>query len=432
MKASQRIAAGVSGSLLAVFSAGTPAAEDFHIGVRAGANYSDNVERVPVDENSSSSGIVGLDFSGVRDAGRLQYDAFGNVEYQHFFDDAVDSEVFGQMLARSTYAFVPERFLWSLSGSFDQTRQDLLRPVAPGNMEDVITLATGPQVNLRFGSTLEATLEGHYMIADYSEEPFDNDTAGGSVLFGRRFSREGFLGIGGSFDSVSYTEDDPSVEDFDRQEFFLRFTAVGARTTIDFDAGYSQIEGDTFDEDGPMFRLRATRDLTPSLSAFADYTLEYPTSGGATFAPGSPPQLGTDSSVLTGGPRKSEEGGIGLRLQSSRTDASIGYLLREEEEIETALQRNFDVFTATGTYLFAPRASFTLFGRYTDEVVGDTRSDETIFGGRINFQIGRLTTISLRVEQRDRDSDVLEGSYKETAGGLFVRYGNSTGAEGWR
>jgi len=431
MKSVHLGAARLACSLL-VLAAADAAADELAFGLRAGGNYSDNVERVAVDETSSSSAIVGLDLNAQREAGRLLYDVFGNVEYQDFFEDDIDAETFGQLYATSSYAFVPERFVWGLSGSFDQTRRDLLRPVAPGNVDDVYTLSTGPQWTMRFGSALESTLEAHYMLADYGEQPFDSDTVGGSLIFGRRQSAQRFIGLGASVDQVSYTSDDTLADDFDRIEYFLRINAQGARTALDMDLGYSEVESDSFDDDGPVFRLHATRTLTPALSAFFDFVQEYPTSGGASFSAESPPQLGTDSSVLTGAPRKSRDSELVLQVRSRRTEALVSYTAREEEELETGAQRDFDVFTASATYSFAPRASLTLYGRLTDEDVVAIQSDETIYGGRINLRLGRLTTVSLRIEQRSRDSDDPLAEFDETAGGLYLRYGSPSGAEGWR
>jgi hypothetical protein len=431
MKTSGRLAAAACSAFGVLLATGAQA-EGFEFGLRAGGNYSDNVQRVPTGETSSASGIVGVDFSGERETGRLLYDVFGNLEYQHFFDDEVDAETYGQMYATSSYAIVPESFVWGLSGSFDQTRSNLLRPVAPENLDDVITLSTGPQWTMRFGKSLESTLEGHYIVADYSERPFDSDTAGGSLVFGRRQGATRFIGFGGSFDQVDYDDDTLASQDFERREVFVRVNAQGARTTLDVDAGYSEVEGDTFDDDGPMFRVNATRELTGSLSAFLRFNQLFPTSGGATFSPDSPPQLGTDSSVLTGGPRKIRDTGAGLQLRARRTDASLSFVLREEEDLETSVQRDFEVITASGTYSFAPRASFSLYVRFSDEDVVGVDSEEQTYGGRLNFQIGRLTSLSLRIENRSRDSDVPEGEYEENLAGLFLRYGGSTGAEGWQ
>ena len=124
--------------------------------------------------------------------------------------------------------------------------------------------------------------------------------------------------------------------------------------------------------------------------------------------------------------------GIGLQANARRTDAVVSYVLREEEELETQLRRDYEVITASGTYSFLPRASFTLFARFTNEEVVGVESDEQIYGGRLNFLIGRLTSISLRLEHRNRDSDAPDGEYEENLAGLYLRYGNATGAEGWR
>jgi len=411
---------------------GAARGDELNFGLRAGANYSDNVERVPTNETASSSGIVGVDLVAQRETGRFLYDVFGNVEYQHFFEENVESQTYGQVRAGASYAIVPERFIWGLSGSFDQTRSDLLRPVTPGNLDDVLTFSTGPQWTVRFASALEGTLEGHYVVADYREQPFDSDTLGASAVFGRRPSTLSFIGLGASADQVTYDSDDPQAEDFDRTEVFLRFNAEGVRTTVELDAGYAEIDGETFKDDGPMFRLQATRKLTPVLQGFADYRQEFPTSGGATFSPDSPPQLGTDASVLTGGPRKIEAAELGFRLRATRTEGLLSYLAREEAAIDNARRRDFEVLTASGTYFFAPRASITLFARFTDEEVSGVSSDEQQFGGRISVRLGRLTSINLRVEHRTRDSDNIDGNFAETSGGLFLRYGSPDGAQGWR
>lgn len=432
MKAPDKLRGVLACAIAGAWCASVAHADEVAFGLRAGANYSDNVERVPDDERSSSSAMIGFDVSAERDAGRLLYDVFGNIEYQDYSESGVDSETYGQLFATSSYAFVPERFIWGLSGSYDQARRDLLRPVAPGNLEDVITLSTGPQWNMRFGSALEGTLEAHYTTAEYSEQPFDSDTVGGSLIVGRRLSARSFIGLGGSVDEVSYESDDPRAEDFDRHEVFVRFNAQGARTSLDIDAGYSEIDGTTISDGGPMFRLSARRQLGPSVSAFANYVQQYPTSGGGGFSADSAPQLGTDASVLTGAPRKSRSGQIGLQLQGGRTDAMLSYGLRDEEQLDDGSSREFDLLTASMTYAFAPRFSITVFARAVEEQVTAVDSDEKIYGARLNFRAGRLTTISLRAEHRDRDSDDPDGRFDENLAGIYVRYGQPSSAQGWR
>jgi hypothetical protein len=421
-------ARGLLGALLLAAVAPCASADELQFGVRAGANYSDNVERVPVDETSTGAMVAGFDVTALRETGRLTYDAFGSVEYQDYIDSDVESETFGQMFGRVAYGFVPDRFLWRLSGSYDQARQDLLRPLAPGNLENITTLSTGPQLTLMLGRALESTIEGHYTVADYSERPFDSDTTGGSLVVGHRPHSNLFIGLGGSADKMDYKEEVPQVQDFDRREFFLRLSARGARTDINLDAGYSEAKGETFDEDGPTIRLDATRELTRALSGFVRYTYGFPTSAGAAFTPDEPLDVDADPSVLTGGPRQSEDAEIGLEWFTGRTDASLRYIAREEVALDTDVERSFDIFAASLSRSLTPRASLGLTVRYSDESLEGIASDEQRYGLNFSVRVGRLLSIVFGLEHSTRDSDAPQGNYSENSGGIFLRYGTSARA----
>jgi hypothetical protein len=412
--------------LLVMSAVAAPArGDEFRYGLKAGGNYSDNLERVQTNEQSTSAAVAGLDVRAAREAGRLLYDAFGNLEYQHYLDSNADDQTFGQVSGRASYALIPGRFIWGLSGTFDQVRQDLLRPIAPSNLEDVTTLSTQPQLNLRLGTALDATLEAHYTIADYSERPFDSDTVGGSTIVGWRSSARGYVGLGVSGDKVSYTNEGASGADFDRREYFLRFTADGMRTDLQIDAGYSTIEGDNFDGDGPMARARVTRRLTPSLSAIAAYTREFPTSARAAFTPAVAEDSGVDPSVLTGAPRESESAELGLNWQAGRTATSLSYVRRDETPLEAVTTRNFDDLHGSVTRFMGSRSSLTLFASFIEEDFDGTNATEEIYGGRVNLNLGRLLILTLGIGHRTRDSDDPTGSYTETHGGLYLRYGSS-------
>lgn len=424
MKMSRRLACLVPGCVLASMLAGPAQGDELHVGLRAGGSYSDNVRRVSTDEEGSGAALIGIDLGGRREEGRLLYDLLGDVERQFYMGSDAEDQTYGTLRALTSYGFVPGRFDWRLSGSYDQTRRDLLRPVAPGNLENVITLSTGPQWNVRLGDSFESTLEAHYSTADYSERPFDSSTTGGSVIVGRRLSANSFVGFGASADDISYDEAASSALDFDRREYFLRLNAEGVRTEIELDAGYSEVDGNSFSNSGPMARINVDRRLTPTLSGFAGYTKGFPTSEGAAFTPSRLADLGTDSSVLTGAPRKTESAEIGLDMQANRTDATVSFIRREETRLGVDAQRKFNDVRASFTRAVAPRANVTLFARYTKEDVTNVNADEQVYGLGFNVRLGRLLALNFRAQYRERDSDDAAGSFDETSGGLFLRYGN--------
>jgi len=411
---------------------------ELEYGLRAGASYSDNVDRVPDNEQSSGAGILGLDLRGTRETGRLRYDVYGDLEYRDYFEKDIDSQEFGRLIAQTSYAFVPDAFDWLLSGSFDQVREDLLRPVAPDNLENVITFSTGPRATARFGDTVEAQGEAHYTVANYSERDFDSNTAGGSVTLGRRMSERSYIGLGASYDDVTYDVARGVIApDYERYEYFLRFNTEGARTTFEADAGYTQIKGVGIEDDGPMARARLTRRLTPYVSGFLAYTREFPTSSDASFTP--TPEQGDvvgDSSVLTPAPRENESAEIGLTMTRPRTSALLAFARRSEATVGLGGEsRDYDEINASFSRLITTRSSFGLYAIHTKEKLDDVIVDplappvdadakETAIGANLSLAFGRAVSVEVRIEHRDRDSDVgLE--YKELSGGIFLRYGSA-------
>jgi hypothetical protein len=408
------------------------ASAEFDYGLRAGASYSDNVERTPTDEQSSGAAAVGVDLRGTRTTGRLLYDVFADLEYRDYSETGIDSQEFGRFIADSSYAFVPETFEWMLSGSFDQVREELLRPIAPENLENVITLSTGPRATARFGETFEGQAEAHYTIADYSEREEDNETVGGLLTFGRRLSERSYLGVGASYDDVTYdTRPGFIPPDYERIEYFLRFNTEGSRTSFEADVGYAEVSGETVDEDAPVARVRLTRRVTPFVSAFVGYTSEFATSADASFTPEpSEGDLVEDASILTAGPRENESAEIGLNLARPRTTASLVYARRSETTLGGAAtaDRDFDEVFASFNRLITTRSSFGLYAAYTEEkidAVGSVDSEETTLGAQLHLAFGRALGVELRVEHRERDSDLESGSYEELSGGIFLRYGSA-------
>lgn len=426
-------------SVIALTLSAAAAGAELDYGVLAGASYSDNVLRRSIDEQSSGAAVVGFDLRGVRETGRLQYNLFADVEYRDYFESGVEGQEFGRFIGLSSYSFVPETFEWLLSASFDQVREDLLRPIAPENIENVTTISTGPRWTLSFDSGFEGSVEGHYTLASYSESDSDSATAGGVLSFGRRLSERSYIGIGTSYDDVSY-DVRPGVvaPDYERREYFLRFDTEGARTTIEADLGYAEVSGVGVDEDGPMVRARLTRRLTPYFSGFLGYTREFPTSSDSSFMPEpSQGELVQDASILTAAPRENEIAEIGLTMTRTRTNAMLVYARRSESTFGTAgEEREYDEVTASFDRMITTRSSFGLYAIYMNEQLDgitvdpllpavDDKAKETVVGANVLLVFGRALGIEIRGEHRERNTDSGTGEYKELSGGIFLRYGSA-------
>jgi hypothetical protein len=402
---------------------------NFDYELRAGAAYSDNIERTAVDEIETAAAVVGLRVRGAREEGRLQYSLAGEASYLEYLESEVPGEVIGSLFAESSYEILPQSFLWHLDGSFSQIREDLLRSDAPGNRGDVLGLSTGPNLRARFGDAFEAELQARYSVADYSEREFDSDTLGAQLVLGRRLSERSLIGVGASYADVTYdsTGGFGSI-DFERTEVFARFRAEGARTEIRADVGYSQAEGANVDDSGAMLRIQATRRLTPFISGFVRYVQEYPTSEASMFIPFDATGGGTvgDTSILTAAPRVTKNAEVGLRLERPRTSAELSFVAnRETDLVGAAGERSYDTARFSLTRSVTPRSRATLFASYSQEDLAllAGSSDELAVGGELSFTFGRNLGLDLRVEHRDRSSPLPVAEFSEISAGVFLRWG---------
>ena len=170
----------------------------FDYEARAGVSYSDNVTRTPGRDFNSVASVLGGRLQARRPEGRLRYDAAGDLSYYRYLKSAVGGQLFGGIKGNAIYDILADSVSWGAQASYNQIKQDLQRPVALGNLEDVISLSTGPTFRVRLGSTLEASLEGRFALTDFSKRSFDNQTVGGKFIIAKRLSPSSLVGLGGS------------------------------------------------------------------------------------------------------------------------------------------------------------------------------------------------------------------------------------------
>lgn len=397
--------------------------------LRAGAAYSDNLERVRIDPTETAIAVAGARVRGARDEGRLQYALAGEADYLEYLDSDLAGELIGSVFAEASYDILPQSVRWEMNGSFTQIREDLLRAAAPDNREDVVNLSTGPNFRARFGDAFEAELRARYSIATFSERDLGSDTAAAQLVLGRRFSARSIVGLGASIADVRYdsTLSLGSV-DFERTEVFARFQTQGARTQVQADIGYSKAEGANVDDSGAMARVEATRRLSPFISGFARFVQEYPTSDASVFVPFDATGGGAagDGSILTATPRVARTAELGLRLDRPRTTGELAFVsARETDLLGTVGNRRFDTARLTATRVLTPRSSATLFGSWSEEDLGglSDSADEFTAGASFNVTFGRNLGLDLRVEYRERNSPIVLSEFSEISAGLFLRWG---------
>jgi hypothetical protein len=416
------------GAALAISFASMAMSAEVEYQWRAGGSYSDNFELLPSDqERSATAAFVGLKLDGRRPEGRLKYDLMADVSQYEYLNRSVNGELMGRANLHGSYDFVPA-FSWDAGLSYDQARHDPARPLAPGNSDAQTTFSTGPTLRLRFSDAMQALISGRYSQQNTSSIPIDNETLGGRLVIERSTSRRAALGLGYSYDEVSYRgAPGASTSDFDRQEVFARLNLTGARTEINVEAGYADISGPLVSDGGLLLRSRLSRGVAPTLRAFVGYVREYPTSD-TTALFGTGPTSG--ASGIGNAPRIAASGEVGLRMERPRTGASLIYLYREESGVLVdSAKRKLDEVNATFTRSFTPRSRGTLFYTISREDFAQFGAgiDTQSFGGGLELDVGRALSVNFRLQHSRRDSTSSTAGYSETNGGIFLAYRGALG-----
>jgi hypothetical protein len=420
--------------------AGPALSAELDYALRGGVTYSDNVERLPDGlERSSTAAVVGFELHGDKPAGRLRYDIAADLAYNEYLNLGLDSEVFGRVGMLGSYDFVPDTFTWNASIGYEPIRADSFRPLAPGNTEDQLSLATGPTLRARFSAMMGAELDMRYSRISYSDRPFDNETVGARAMLVRRANPRSMLALGASYDDVSHVSGAvPPGLDFNRRELFARIELAGVRTNLDLETGYADINGESYDDAGAMLRAHLSRRMTPALTGFVRAVREYPTSEDVARSSDSLSVVvgGYNRSEFNSGPRQSTSIEGGLRYERPRVDGELGYLHREDDSLAgVAAEHKFDEFRASASRRFTPGVRGTLYGTLTNEDISGLTGgnvDERALGARLGISIGRSLGLDLQIEHRKRDGITALDGYSELGGGIFLRYSGSTGADAAR
>jgi hypothetical protein len=237
------------------------------------------------------------------------------------------------------------------------------------------------------------------------------------------------LALGFDYDQVSYISNSAAdAFDYRRREAFVRTELRGARTGLQFEAGYADITGELVDNNGPVLRLNLTRRLTPSLTGYVSAVREYLTSEPIVqevVVPGS----GGDAQL--NGPRLATRIDSRLRFEQPRTQVELAYLWRGEKA-QTGQHESHDYGQIRGSFnrVLTPRVQGSLFASFGQESFSAYSADslEYVYGAQLGMSLGRLLGVELRLQHNERKGNAQFRGYSEMSGGLYLRYGRARAA----
>jgi hypothetical protein len=381
----------------------------FDFDLSAGAGWTDNVTRVPVDAEEATLAVAGLRMAF--DERRPRFDASldASLQFYHYFDNEFEDDLLGGFAGDLTFQIAPERFQWVFENNFGQVRTDPFEAATPDNREDFNYLTTGPDFSVRLGSATLLRLSGRYSDTRYEEaEALDGNRATAELSL----VRESSPGRGVSFNVLSERvefEGTGGSTEYDRHQAFVRLEGTGSRTQFGLDLGYTILDDGIEDSDGTLARLSLTRTMSTRSSITLGAGTQFSDAGDLfrDMQNRSGPDLDGTRVLTTQDPFESTFGYASWDFSFNRTSfgAGVDY---SREEYENAVDLNRDL-TTYGLYIerqLTERLQVRLAGQFVQEefLNIEFEDDEVQLSAGLSLQMSRTLSVQLQYERDKREA----------------------------
>lgn len=389
-----------------------------------GASWSDNIGRVPQNEQEGTIGRAGVQLGYGQRSRRIDTMVDLNAGYEHYFDNEFDDNVVGGVDATLNLGIVPERFLWFFQENFGQVTSDPFAASTPANRENINYFTTGPDFILNFGSATSMRLSGRYSDTRYEISDLDGQQYGAVLSLARRLSGVSTLSLNAEGNRFEF-DDQIANTDYDRYQGYLRYEVQGARTGLTVDAGYTTLDMNDDTSDGILARVALSRRMssasTLTLSAGSQFS-----DSGDLFRDGQSSQgvsQSTSNVVGTNDPFESRFASLSYDFNRNRTTFGLSVQYgKEEYETATELDRTLMTWAGYFSRQLSRVLELRLFAQLDQEEFDATsfEDDEVRGGAYLNWALGRTLSLRLQYDRFDRDSSDADTEYTENQASLFL------------
>lgn len=405
--------------------------QEFNFSLSAGAARSDNIRRAEDDEESGTVGLAGIQLAYAQRSRRLESDIDVNATYENYSDDAFEDDVIGGANAKFSFGIVPDRFSWMAQENFGQVTSDPFAADTPDNRENINYFTTGPDLLLHFGGDYSIRIAARYSDLQYEVAPTDGTQYSGTLSLARELSSASSVSL--VLNSSRFEFDDEVLNtDYDRNQIFLHYEALGRRTQLSADLGYTALEIGDESPSGALARFSISRQVSSSASMSASIGTQF-SDAGELFREGqdlSGVETTTSSVVGAGDPFRSDFGSLSFNFDRHRTAFGVSVRAEHERyENVTALDRDLMNWEASVLRRISPTLDVKVFGRLTQQDFTnlDFDSDELDIGAYLNWTLGRRISLRLQYDQFDRDSSTGTDDYTEGRASLNVYWSPMAG-----
>lgn len=215
-------------------------AAEINYNLNTGVAHSDNIHRAT--ENPEDETIVGagIGFTILEQTRRLELDAFGDLGYFDYLNDTYGSQLLGNAYGSARFGLLPERIVWYVSDSYGQQRIDRTVADTPDNRSSINYFSTGPEFTIPLGRRNQLELLGTYANVNYEGTRPDENRYGAEAGITRTLSGTSSIGVRANTVETRY-DNENTLSNNRRDEGFLRYEFLNARTRITVDAGYARL-----------------------------------------------------------------------------------------------------------------------------------------------------------------------------------------------
>ncbi len=218
---------------------GSAGAARLDYSLELGALYDDNVRLTENDRSDDIELIPRLIFLFTEDATRLTANVAGDIEYRDYTQGTFSNDFRGTLAGTAVWHVIPQRMDWVFEDYLGRQPINVLLDNTPDNQQQTNFFLTGPTFHAHFSDRSSGQLDLRYSnsYADTTREFNGNRlSALGQWLY--RLSETRSVAVYVQDQGVRYNSA-PSTLDYDRQDLYGGYRAIGAHSQLDLEAGYT-------------------------------------------------------------------------------------------------------------------------------------------------------------------------------------------------
>lgn len=267
--------AAIPENALATGSPATGRSQSLNFGVTLGLGETDNITQTPINAQSQTMALLGLDFGWIRTGSALNANVIGDFNYLDYIQGAYASQLLGRFDGLTSLSLFQDHLKWFLQDDFGEGQLDPYAPATPSNLEHVNFLTTGPEFSVRPLSDTVLRMGARYALATYQISPLNGWRTTENIQLERLLSPNSNVALGA--DAAQLRFDDTSISpEYDRERFYAKYEISGARTHVLAAVGETQTNDSGIWVATPFVQFELSHNLAPqtllSVTAGREFT----------------------------------------------------------------------------------------------------------------------------------------------------------------